>query len=82
MLALCSAQANVVCAERAGGKHKGPPLLGGDILFSSAGDGPPSLMHAKQVPNHRTVALDVFLNCSSASTRLELHPKAALHEAA
>lgn len=82
MLALCSAQATVVCAERAGGKHKGPPLLGGDILFSSAGDGPPSLMHAKQVPNHRTVSLDVFLNCSSASTRLELHPKAALHEAA
>lgn len=82
MLALCSAQANVVCAERVGGKHEGPPLFGGDILFSSAGDGPPSLMHAKQMPNHRTVSLDVFLNCSSASTRRELHPKAALHEAA
>lgn len=71
------------CVQRGvRGKQEDPPFLGGDILFSSAGDGPLSLMHAKQMPNHRTVSLDVFLSCSSTSTRLELHPKAALHEAA
>lgn len=78
MLALCSAQADVVCAVGVGGQEEDPPLLGWWWCFALPvlGDGPQTLMHAKQMLDHRTVSLEVVLNCS-CTRRL---PCMKLHE--
>lgn len=60
-------------------KEVGSPLLGwwwGCFALPVLGMDPrtPCMLTSELV--------DFFLNCSSPSTRLELHPKAALHEAA
>lgn len=83
MLLCLSAQKNVVCVVGVEGKEVGSPFLGWwwgcfALLVLWMDLRTPCMLSKCST----TELVDFFFNCSSPSTRLELHPKAALHETA